>query len=355
MKKLITLTLIVLALGFASCHRNKANQTPADQPEDNPEAVLTTEPSATAMEVEEQMEPMSYKSADFLYVEGGDIYFYDVESRKAMRYPNESDEVVDAVCTTHGMVYYNAVSNGRLLLKRINLNKTDPMPTVLADWNVDLEEENEYGYPPYGEMYLDQEENRLCLEVELTWLVGTFSNLEIYDFISKTVTKYERYGYDPELDMEVDFPDESNFDRYVLPKNFDPALFEDTDCLYYFGRGRHICMNDQIDDLDLLSIDLEGFALDHLPIAIDPSGTKLLFEGIGVLGDAAVGYYAVSTLDGIEQQVISDLEEMGPMPRWLKDGSLLFAGYDSDSALFMMDPDGEIHTIAHTMKFCVLP
>lgn len=324
MNKTLALALVVLAWGFASCAGNTAKPSPENQSVEN-----------------------SYADADFLYIEDGDLFFYEAEKQEATRYPNEADEVVDAVCASE-KVYYNVLADNRLLLKSIDLNEANPMPVTLTDWNVDLNEENEYGYPPFGNMIINRNFTQIGLEVDLTWLAGEASNLAVYDCATQTVSKLERYAetwYD-------DMLDEDGFDIYREEQNFDDNLFESSDHLYYYGDGQRVCLSDRIDEEDVTGFNEYGMYCE--PIALDPSGTKLLFcESIG-MGDSSFGFYAVSSLDGTEQMYVADLDDDFVAPVWLNDGSLLFRGYDSDAVLLMMDPDGDVQTVAHTHKFCML-
>ena len=327
MKKTLTFILVALALGFASCGGGN-----------------TTNQSREVVE-----ETTSFVNADFLYVEDGDIFFYDLEKQEPMRYPNEPDMVVDAVCSTQGVVYYNVIADNRLLLKSLDLNEANPMPVTLTDWNVDMEEENEYGYPPFGNMYINKSQNQIGLEVELTWFAGPSSNLAIYDCPTQTLSKLERI-HDGWYDEMMD---ENGFDAYFRVSNYDENLFEISDHLYYLGDGERVCLSDKIDEEDITGFNEFGMFIE--PVALDPSGTRLLFcESIG-MGDASMGFFAVASLDGEEQMFVSDLDEDFVTPEWLSDGSLLFRGYDSDAVLFLMDPDGDVQTVAQTWTFCVLP
>ena len=136
--------------------------------------------------------------------------------------------------------------------------------------------------------------------------------------------------------------------------NFDIGRFEDSDGFYYLNNGQKICLNDQLKDME----DMGDFEVefDHDPIALDPSGKRLLFATDVYLGDGLLGFFAVSSLDGKTQIALPNSDVMEDCPQWLSNGSLVYIGYESDKdALFLMDTSGHIHTIAHTNKFFVLP
>lgn len=348
MKKQLSLLLALLVLGFTSCDRNKTNQSSSQQPQSDTTIVAETTTTEPEKEADDEI-PSAYLDAEIVYIEDGSLFFYQTATGKAIRFANEPDQVVNAVCTDRGLVYYNVISDNRLLLKRINLNKTEPEPTTLTDWNVELVEENEFGFPPYGNMYINKLFTQIALEVDITWLAGLCSNLAVYDCTTKEVTKLERYGDDWYDDMF----NEDGFDIYIPPTNFNADLFESSDHLYYLGSGESVCLSDQVDEEDVTGF--YEYGMDFEPVALNPAGTKLLYrESIG-MGDGVLGFYAVSTLDGMNQEVVCDLYEDAIAPVWLSDGSLIIRGYESDVALFRVYPDGEWQTIAHTHKFCVLP
>ena len=169
------------------------------------------------------------------------------------------------------------------------------------------------------------------------------------------MNKYNLYRCDIDEGWFEDLNDESGFMPFKKCSNIDNSLFEDSDCLYYVGDGELTCLNDQLDEVEIVGQIAEEYGLDHDPLALDPTGTRLLFCGIVVLGEGAFGYYGVSSLDGKEQQFISDLDEDSRDPEWLRDGSLLIPGYDSDGpTLFLMDTLGEVRTLAHSVKFYMM-
>ena len=351
----------VLVLGFSNCGNNTQNQSRETQPiEDADEIVEEFEKPEEIGEIEEPELTLTL-NADFLYVEDGDLFFYDVESDKATSYADEPGKVVNIVCSTEGMVYYSVIVNDKLLLKSLDLTVPDPKPELLADWNVELakEDEEEVGYPPYGRLILNQDQNQVALVVDISWFAGPCNNLLVYDCTSKTINKLVLYHFDEEQGL-MDFVEKIDFSPYYLERNFNKELFKDGDCLSYLGNDTPVCMSDPDKDKEYFSNIFEDIRPDHVPISLDPTRTRVLFSASTFLGDEEMGYYAVSSLDGKDKMVLTSPGNMDMIPCWLRDGSLLFVDYDYDAVLFLvkpdnMNPNGEVQTIAHTNKFCVLP
>ena len=351
MKHSIFLLLVVLALGLASCHRNKTEQSPNGQAKAD-----TTVKVETPKAVPDQTTSISFSDASFLYVGTGSLYFYNNETHEAQRFTNEPDYVVDAICSTHGMLYYNAVANDRLLLKRINLNKSDPEPVTLTDWGLDLGNEDPQ-HDLYGDLCLSYDETQVRLDVDMLDYAWEGLNFLVYDRIEKTVKKYQRYNLVDGFTYDV--PDESGFVPYEEFPSFDWGNFEDSDFFYYLDGEDFIGLNEQIDEEELVGYPDEFYGFSHSPKSLNPDGTKLLFaavygEPVGDWGEP-FGYYAVSSLDGQEQQVICNFDQMIQAPQWIKDGSLVYIAVEGREAiLFLMSPDGKIEKVGNSGKFCVL-
>lgn len=330
MKKHYFFLVVALALGMMACDQKPANP------------------------VDDNNKPTDQNKRELGFVEDGQLKFYDIQKGEAEAYTQETDSVVDAVCTTDGKVYYNVKANDRLLLKCLDMKAADPQPESLADWNLDLGSREGNPFSAFGKMYLSMDQTQIALEVDIMWFAGPCYNLAIYDCSSKTISKNILYQFNEEQGM-VDFIDEeNNFKVYAPEANFDFDRFEDSDGFYYLNDGQRICLNDQLKDME----DMGDFEVeyDHDPIELDPSGKRLLFATSTYLGDGLLGFFAVSSLDGKNQIALPNSDVMEDCPQWLSNGSLVYIGYESDKdALFLMDTSGNIRTIAHTNKFFVLP
>ena len=332
MKKAYLFLSIAIACAMVGCDQNSSKQVSHD--------------------VENQMDQIEERQSfpDLGFVEGGQLKFFEVQRGKTEVFTQETDSVVNAVCTTNGMVYYNVVSNNRLILKSLDMSTNNSMPESLADWGLDLTATKEQNIFPYGDMYLNIDQNQIGLEVDVTWFAGLCYNLDVYDCSSKTVNKNILYHFNEEQCMMDFFDEENNFNVYAPEANFDFDSFEDSDGFYYLNDGQRICLNDQLKDFE----DMDDFEVEyeHDPIELDPSGNRLLFATSTYLGDGLVGFFAVSSLDGKSQVAILDSD----VPRWLSDGSLVFSSYNEDTTnLFLMDPNGNTRTIAHSNRYFVLP
>lgn len=335
MKKAYLFLSIAIVCAMVGC-----DQKPSTQVSDNDEK-----------QMEQNDEKQS--SPDLGFVENGQLKFYDIQKDETEVYTQETDSVVNAVCSTDGKVYYNVISDNHLLLKCLDIKADNSMPESLADWGLDLTATKE-NFALYGDMYLNNDQTQIALEVDIMWFAGPCYNLAIYDCASKTISKTILYQFNEEVETMDFFDDENNFKVYAPEANFDIGRFEDSDGFYYLNNGQKICLNDQLKEME----DMGDFEVefDHDPIALDPSGKRLLFATDVYLGDGLLGFFAVSSLDGKTQIALPNSDVMEDRPQWLSNGSLVYIGYESDKdALYLMDTSGHIRTIAHTNKFFVLP
>ena len=329
MKNHCFILVVALALGMMGCDQKPANPVDGNDKRAN------------------------QNNRELGFVEKGQLKFYDIQKGETEAFTQETDSVVDAVCATDGKVYYNVKANNHLMLKCLDMKAADPKPESLADWNLDVESREGNPYPAYGKMHLSMDQTQIALEVDGMWFAGPCYNLAVYDCPSKTINKITLYKFNEEQGY-VDFMDDDNtFTSYAPEANFDFARFEDADGFYYVGDGQRVCLNDQLKDME----DMGDFEVEyeHDPIALDPSGKRMLFATSTYLGDGLLGFFAVSSLDGKTQIALPNSDVMEACPQWLSNGALVYTGYDDDTTLFLMDANGMIRPIAHTSTFFVLP
>jgi len=307
-----------------------------------------TEPISSSKITVEHADIAGY---DFGFVENGKLKFYNAKKGMAYVCTQETDSVVDAICSEKGKVYYNVIAGNRLILKCLDMNSANLVPERLADWNLDLNADD-YA-PAYGKMYFSMDQTQIALEVDVSWFGGPCSNLAVYDCKSKKIKKIILYQYDDDLGYVV-FK-ESSFKAYKPKTNFDEAHFEDSAGFYYIGGGKRVRLNDQLNDSKITNLNFGDIEFEHYPVELDPSGKKVLFATSTFLGDGVVGFYAVSSLDGKSQVVLPDSNVMDDCPKWLNNGSLVYVGNAGATTLFLMDANGDTHPIAQTNKFFVLP
>lgn len=343
MKNQLLLVLVVLALGFASCGQKNVNQ-PKDNLSENPEV------SASSF----------WKTMDFCYVENGKLFFYSLKDGNAAPYVNETDDILAAIYSKkNGMLYYNVVKDGGLVLKCLDLNETDPMPEQVANWDIPVKDESEYEMNPFGRMYFNVDETQIALERDLAWFAGMYYNLAVYDCAAKTVTvhklyrevDFEEYGYPYE-----DLPDESGFNRWGTGTSADSKgdLLENVgNEIYYVGDGQRVCLTDRIDMDEVFGFGLskEEYEVDA---SMDPTGKRALIGYNVGMGDGTLGSYFVSSIDGRQQMMLPGSDYETSNPTWLFDGTLLYIGYDEGPALCLLDPDGNRRKVAQSEIFAVL-
>lgn len=338
MKKLTYLILVTLVVIFASCGQNTTT--------DN-----------TAKNTEKTMEAAPAAQYDLFYVEGGDLYFYDLQSHKATPFANETDSIVRAVLSKENVLYYSVAKDGELLLRSLDLNAINPIPEQLADWEVPVEGRTELD--GFGAMYLNYEETQVALERDVRWFAGLFYNLAVYDIASKTVTVHKLYEEEMEDDEFVSFkdlPDNSGFKRWE-PSNSSATTDGRLECIaneiYYVEGGQKVCLTDRI-DIDAIydfGLDKEEYGVDA---SLDPTGKRALIGYNIGMGDGTLGTYFVSSIDGQQQLMLPGSDYETSDPTWLPDGSLLYVGYDDGEGLYLMDLDGNIQKIAESEIYAVL-
>lgn len=341
MKKLTFLLFVTLAVLFASCGQN--NNKPMGNNADNPEtAVVEAAPAA---------------QYDLFYIEGGDLYFYNLQSHEATPYANETDSIVRAVLSKNNVLYYSVAKDGELLLRSLDLNATNPMPEQLADWEVPVEGRTELD--GFGAMYLNYEETQIALERDVRWFTGLFYNLAVYDIASKTVTVHELYKAVMEDDEFVtfeDLPDNSGFNHWGPSTSFytlDERLENVANDIYYVGGGQRVCLTDQIDINAVYDFGLDKEEYD-VNVSMDPTGKRALIEYSIGMGDGSLSACFLSSCDGQQQLMLPSMDFESGHPTWLSDGSLLYVGYDDGEGLYLLDPDGNIRMIAESEIYAVL-
>lgn len=340
MKKHTYLLLITLAVIFAGCGQNNK---PTGNNTDSPETTVEATPAA---------------QFDLYYVEGGQLYFYDLETDAATHYANETDSIVRTALSKNNVLYYSVAKNGNLLLRSLDLNATNPLPEQLADW--DVTEEGRTEMDGFAQMYLNYEETQVALERDVRWFAGLVYNLAVYDIDSKTVTVHKLYEEVMEDDEFVDFrdlPDNSGFNRWGPSDapygTTDDRLENVANDIYYVGGGLRTCLTDQIsmDDYANIGIGKEDFDVEA---SMDPTGKKALIGYNIGLGDGVIGYYYVSSIDGQQQVELLGSDFDTSDPTWLPDGSLVYLGYDDGSGIYLLNNDGVIRKIADAEIYDVL-
>ena len=117
MKKILSLSMLLMAFAFLGCNRQN-NPQPA-QP--NPL-------------------PVDIADYDMLMLDNGDLYFYNSKTAAMTLLEAEEDSIVNCLFTGDNKVYYSVVEGPKILLRCIDLEQPNPQPKQLADWGVPYEE-----------------------------------------------------------------------------------------------------------------------------------------------------------------------------------------------------------------------
>ena len=112
---------------------------PLNTPYGKKDVEATTTTDNAAKSTEKTVEAAPAAQYDLFYVEGGQLFFYDLQSNEATPFANEHDSIVRAVLSKKNVLYYSVAKDGELLLRSLDLNIVNPMPEQLADWEVTVE------------------------------------------------------------------------------------------------------------------------------------------------------------------------------------------------------------------------
>lgn len=334
MKTHLTLLLLAfLAFAFTACDHSKPNTSNAEPKTSTPEP-----------------------RKDFVYLNEGAIYFYDIQAQKATKCEQIEDWVYDFVCADNGLLYCTVEAINDLELKSLDLKDDHATPILLASWGVDPGTRTDT-YTPSGAMFFNHDQTKIGLETDLRWFTGQFNNLAVYDIASKMMSKAELYRevYDDDGEFMYleDLPDNSGFNRWgEAGSTTEQVPFVQEDDVYYVGDGQKVNLTNQIDfhesDNDFEKSDCD------VSEKVDPTGKKALISFSAFMSVSEVGFYVVSSLDGKMQMKLPGAFYGDSEPKWLPDGSLLYYNYDAKEGLYILDPDNNLHFVSECQNYDVL-
>lgn len=366
MNKLSLLLFLVTALVITGCNRTKANVnkekvvTTEQQDDIIPETVEAVEITEVEPDEPEMQEvilwpyvtAMDYSQCDFLFLNEGQMFFCDVETEEIAPFTEETDSVLNAVYSLNNELYYTVSDHGKLKLRYLDLSESSPKPVALADWNLDVQDAINWNGGPYGNMSFNEDHTQIGLGSDMQSYV--YYKLSIYDLETGEVSLHTQYQ-DDEYGYYEDAPGQVEFEPYN-PKRIKLAEFcydweerqGDMGIAYRDG-GKLIELCDRLDP----------DSGEVIPIEVDPKHEHVLFLMARAIGIEGVnGDYAFASLDGKHQCIIPGCDPMLKRePQWLKNGSLVFVGYDEEyePKLQVIDMDENIKPVAYTLDFIVKP
>ena len=351
MKRLFYCLLIMLAMGLVSCDiiikpdPNSIN-TNVDS------VIVNVKVVGDSLAIKAEVEPIDISQCDMVMLDKGKLFFYNSSLNAKVPFEAETDSVVNCVFTPDNHLYYCVPVEGRMMLRSVDLNETEPQPTQVADWGVDYEKCVTETYETVSPLTYYPLRNMLGLWHEFSWDSYSLTQQKLYNLATGKVTdwKWENMGTDVEEDELI-------------------YLLETEDGQYWFKDGiARVCLTDKIDFNSYVSDPDYASEREYSFISMSPDKSKVLYMAILEWGDLPHGILAVSSLDGEVQLPLEDTDCTGYIADWLKDGSLVYVGeeplspsdpdYDANwhyraHCVKRVTPDGKSEIIAHCSDFQV--
>lgn len=247
---------------------------------------------------------------DVVIIQHGQLQFYDHATQKVTPYEAEKDSVVNVAFDDNNHLYYTSANQQDIKLKMIDLNVKNPQPTLCADWQLTLEQITDEMFDSNAcELNKDKSGNLYILNMSFN---DEGDELECYNIASgkaRTMSYneyWEQYG-------SYDYDDAENF-------------YNGDGMFYYVTPEGKYCLTDQMDFMTLFQNEELLRYLHFYPEEISPDGKKVIIKANSEIGELDYGYHCVATLDGKQQNILTDSDLMSYYPKWLSDGSLVYVG-----------------------------
>ena len=306
---------------------------------------------------------------DIVYLENGNLVFYNIDLKRGYTYKNEKDSVVNAAFLNDSVLYYTVSTNKNLVLKSLVLNDQDVQPEKVLDWNLKVDDCENIIDGNLGDMCFNPQRTKIALYSDMVSAVQMYSKLSVFDLQSKTLRQVVLFKYNPETGEII-----QSDDAYDFTPNYDANLygqdfeFDEFGNLYYIKNGTKISMTDQLVYRDIFRINPKSSDkyVNVYPVSTDPQISKVLFTARLPWGNYKHSTYCVSTLDGLMQLPL-DAAMTKVAPKWIKNGALVFVAQQRDNEgklvtkadgkpacqVKVMDPSGQISIIGDACDFAV--
>ena len=298
MKKILTLSLLLMAFAFVGCHHN-------------------TTPNATKA-----------ANYDLAIMDQGQLILFDMTDKSAM--PVEEKDSLFNMVYADNRIYYSVKHDNNTFLKFVDLNDPELKSQLAADWEVpyDLCVGTAYYCLEAPALAYIPEANILGMHYMQSPNYG-YSEFRVFDLADGK--SYSADDWTGDLSEILYNPD------YTDPYEGMFACAEDNGDLYY-RQG-----DDMIFLADRLKFDIEDSFIEELPyycvLSVDPTNRFVLFQALTYLGDDDEfhGPQCIASLDGKVQKILGNFDEGYP-GQWLSDGSLV---YGTKDGIHLLSPDGK--------------
>ena len=322
------LTILVMLSACSSGKQKSGNNQP--QPSDTIAAETTMEKPAI----------ITYMQCPLAYLVDGELYFYNIDDNKKVKFVEESGAILNFTFDTEGKyLYYNVEREGALWLKLADISGSKVTPQWLADWKLKKDEcisETDREMSP-----LFYYKGDLIIRHNFNWDSYDFNKMAIYSIANKNITQK---GFD--YDFIIKISGELSFNK---AQQYFQTIDEN---LYYTRNNKKVCLSDKLDFKVLRNKENKDYWVEteFNSFMLSPDETKILYGTMIEMGDLGHGPYCIANADGSNQMILVGTDIAGSKkPVWLKNNNVVF--FDNENNLFVTNnDDNSVRKIAENVS-----
>ena len=298
------------------------------------------------------------EGSDVAFLDNGKVTFYNSLLDMSTPYVVEADSVINGAFVGEDMFYYTVSIGNNLYLKRVYLG-VDVEPTMVTDWELQLEDCVSETYGKAAELNWVPNLNRIGINHNFSWDFYDFSDIRFYDLENQT--KLDGWV---EGELETD-----DYDERLTQTMEDLERFHAEGGNYYYTVGdQEVCISDKINFREYVS-DPEYYSEPEFEFySIDPTRTNVAYAALIEWGDLGHGPLCLASLDGKMQVAFKNTDAANLNWGWLENGALLYVGqeprptddpaYDAEwnttrPCVKVAYPDGSEEVLSHSSSFVV--
>jgi hypothetical protein len=310
------LTILIMLSACSSGEQKSGNNQP--QPSDTIAAETTMEKPAI----------ITYTQCPLAYLVDGELYFYNIDDNKKVKFVEESGAILNFTFDTEGKyLYYNVEREGALWLKLADISGSKVTPQWVADWKL---KKGDCISETYGEMSpLFYYKGDLIIRHNFNWDSYDFNKMAIYSIANKNITQK---GFD--YDFIIKISGELSFNK---AQQYFQTMDEN---LYYTRNNKKVCLSDKLDFKVLKNKESEEYWVEteFNSYTLSPDETKILYGTMIEMGDLGHGPYSIANANGSSQMILVGTDIAGSKkPVWLKNNNVVF--FDNENNLFVANND----------------
>ena len=271
---------------------------------------------------------IDYTQCDLAYLVEGELYFYNEDDNKNVKFVEESEPIFNFTFDTEGeTLYYSVEREGMLWIKSAVISDSKITPKWLVDWGLNRKEfisETDGGPSP-----LYYYKGELISRYNYSWDIYDFDKIAIYSIVNKNITqKKSDYFFLSKVFGEISL---EKSDQYFQTVDKD---------LYYSNNNTKVALTNQLNLEEIKKEWNEDLCneTEFTDYTFSPDKTKILFGALIWQGEVTLGPYCISNVDGSKQMILEQTRtDLGRKPIWLKNNKIAFIG--DENKLFIADND----------------